>query len=174
MVHCPIGSGGLGRILLVLRRRLAVGKHQVILHAAGRERQAQGDDGGEAQRHFSFSCHNAICSRTLTGAVPPWLVREFTDASRPSTAYTSLVIPGSIDCISPKASLSRPTHQFLSAPDDAARYVMGVAERLLQHAHEPVGEIGGGRITGLGSAAHRFFVHGQVCDHATHDPKRKE
>src|SRR5262249_31204930 len=56
----------------------------------------------------------AAARRTLSGAVPPKLVRLATDFSTPSTAKTSAVMRGSTDCsaVSGRASSA---HPFCSA-----------------------------------------------------------
>jgi len=73
--------------------------------------------------YCSFSRQNPICSRTRSGAVPPLLLREATEAATERIAKTSLVISGSIFCISASGICS--SGKFSSS----ARFTMAPAMR---------------------------------------------
>src|SRR5579875_3526216 len=74
-----------------------------------------GEGRGEVGDHPPSSrSQRAACSATLAGAVPPWLVREATDASTLSTENTPAVIRFSTDCISASDSPLKST-PFASA-----------------------------------------------------------
>src|ERR1700722_3167442 len=67
-------------------------------------------------RCFSSRLSQAFaCARTFFGAVPPKLERLFTEASTESTPKTSLVIPGSIACISLSGNSCSGTPAFEAA-----------------------------------------------------------
>ena len=66
--------------------------------------------------HFPFGnfSQRLAARRTLTGAVPPKLVLEATEASTVKTLKTALVIPEEIDCMSSSESSDK-EQDFFSA-----------------------------------------------------------
>ena len=106
--------------------------------------------------------HLPACARTFFGAVPPWLTRLLTDLSTESTAKTSLVIR-LLD------RLHGDQRQFVQRDflgrrlgHDPSGNMMRFAERHLQRAHQPIGEIGRGRVAFAGGFAHALDV-GRAC-----------
>src|SRR5579859_7331135 len=103
-----IGAGiGVGFVSRRLRRRFAAapGKRQrdeQYRDNPQRRHAAAGIvAGGIVLVHRQYLLRAAaIAARTLSGAVPPKLVRLATDRSTSSTSYTEAVIAGSIACIS--------------------------------------------------------------------------
>src|SRR5882672_9101325 len=86
-----IGSGSLperlrrlGRIDPLLFRLRAVRRLEFGLHAAGEERERNDYGKKSTQDHPSCSFQNAIAPCTRSGAVPPKLLRERTEASSES------------------------------------------------------------------------------------------
>ncbi len=117
-----------------------------LLHAATGNGEQNSKGEGQTKDHLSFSFQNAICSRTRFGAVPPKLMREATEASRLRTVEDILG-----DCrldrlhFAQRQLVEIELHLF-GAFDDGACDVMGLPERFFQHAHQPIGQIGRGRI----------------------------
>ena len=62
---------------------------------------------------------------------------------------------------------------LLGKRNGPASHVVGVAERQARLAHQPVGEVGGGRVAGSGCSAHAVGADGHVAHHPGHRGNRE-
>ena len=85
-----------------------------------------------------------------------------------STENTAFVMRGSTACMASSGNSSRSTPLVLGGLYDRAGDVVGLAERQLEFAHQPVGEIRRRGIAAAGRGAHGLGLRFQVLDHAGH------
>ena len=117
--------------------------------------------------------HLVASRRTFLGAVPPKLVRLFTELST-DEHVEDVRVDARLDRLHlmqrqlGKRNLvgRRPRH-------DPAGYVMGFAERHCQRADQPIGKIGRGRIALVRRLAHARGIGNHVAHHAGHGGDRQ-
>ena len=102
---------------------------------------------------------------TLAGAVPPKLVRlggRFLDRQRRARLLGDARLER-LHLL--ERQIGERNAQFLGALDQRAGDAVRLAEGQAELERQPIGEIGGGGITGFGRALHCFFIGFEIAYH---------